>query len=130
MHEQVHQNRTDHSALRRATLPWHLSAFCRLERRAVPLLRIPLGLDVVVGVQQQRGLARRPQHLAIQRMGEPGERAGPEVRERAALDLLGTARLAGALHTLAKPFTVEELRSTVGAALDGADSPPREVDGG
>src|ERR1035441_1068102 len=28
MHEQVHQNRTDHSALRRTTLPWHLSAFC------------------------------------------------------------------------------------------------------
>jgi DNA-binding NtrC family response regulator len=50
----------------------------------------------------------------------------------AALDLLGTARLAGALHTLAKPFTVEELRSTVGAALDGAETlgpqPAEETD--
>src|SRR5271169_6028852 len=40
MHEQVHQNRTDYSALRRATLQWHLSAFRRLERRSKPPLDI------------------------------------------------------------------------------------------
>ena len=59
MQEQVHQYRTDHSALRRTTLPWHLSAFRGLKRRCEPPLDIqqdPILLDVAVNRFHQEAM--------------------------------------------------------------------------
>src|SRR5205823_14758637 len=66
VHKQVHQNRTDHPALWRATLPWHLSAFCRLERCSKPPLDVqqdPVFLDVAANrfyQQDMINLIERP----------------------------------------------------------------------